>query len=687
MTGKTFQGEQSSEPAGSVAREDGLISLTAFAADWYWEQDAALRFVRVESGPRTQWITRHLPLGYTRWEIPGFRPAQGSWETHREMLQRHSSFRDFEARLTLDDGRERILLVSGEPLFSADGAFRGYRGVGRDETETRRAQDLLAASSRVLEMVALGKPLGDVLDTLAREVEAIAPALVCSILMVDEAGRLHHAVAPSLPEDFTALFEGVLIGPECCSCGTAAHRRELVAVEDIATDPLWSGYRDQALALGLRACWSSPVFDSHGAVVGTFALYYRQARLPAEDELQLIRYATRLVAVAVERLQIETALRHGEERLRRLLDMASTLAIQGYDRNGILRYWNRASETIFGFSADQALGRNITDLVIPAEMRDEFAQAVADSAASCEAIPATEEWLLRRDGSRVPVFVSHVVVCLKDRDPELFCLAVDLTRLKAAERAVRDLNETLERRVEARTAELQAANRELESFSYTVSHDLRAPLRAINGFAHILQEADGERLSEEGHKALDRVVQGATRMGQLIDDILRLSRISRQDLRFAELDLDGMLRTLADDLRATYPATRVTLGRLPWVIGDEALLRIAFTNLIDNALKFSSRQPQPVVEIGAENTADRVVIYVRDNGVGFDLQYAGKLFGVFQRMNPEAGFPGTGVGLAIVKRIVDRHGGSVRAETSPGQGATFFVSVPAPGLPAQGITH
>ncbi|MBI4988884.1 MAG: DUF3365 domain-containing protein [Rhodocyclales bacterium] len=238
-----------------------------------------------------------------------------------------------------------------------------------------------------------------------------------------------------------------------------------------------------------------------------------------------------------------------------------------------------------------------------------------------------------------------------------------------------ELNASLERRVAERTADLERANRELEAFSYTVSHDLRAPLRAINGFSHLLIEGEGERLSEEGKRMFGRIVHNSNRLGELIDDVLEYSRAGRIALVPVEVDLERLALSVAHELQEAYPGAAVDVAPLPRAQGDETMLRQVLQNLIGNALKFSAGASQPHVEIGVREDHGRRVYFVRDNGVGFDMNYAGKLFGMFQRIHTGAQFPGTGVGLAIVQRLVERHGGEVWAESAPGQGATFHFTL------------
>jgi signal transduction histidine kinase len=235
----------------------------------------------------------------------------------------------------------------------------------------------------------------------------------------------------------------------------------------------------------------------------------------------------------------------------------------------------------------------------------------------------------------------------------------------------------LERQVAERTAELAAANRELEAFSYSVSHDLRSPLRAVDGYARMLEEDYAARLDEEGRRLLGVVRAEAARMGRLIDDLLAFSRVGRQPLRAAPVDMAALAREVVAELSPRYPAAAIEVAALPAAVGDRALLRQVWLNLLDNALKYSARRPDPRIEIGGRVAGEEIEYWVRDNGAGFDPRYAAKLFGVFQRLHSEEEFPGTGVGLAIVQRVVLRHGGRVRGEGTPGEGACFTFALAA----------
>ena len=225
---------------------------------------------------------------------------------------------------------------------------------------------------------------------------------------------------------------------------------------------------------------------------------------------------------------------------------------------------------------------------------------------------------------------------------------------------------------------MEAANQELESFSYSVSHDLRAPLRAIDGFSRILLKDYADRLDAEGQRFLDIIRANTQNMSQLIDDLLAFSRLGRRQVKLVNVDMEKLVRNLAGELQGTLGDRTVQwdLKPLPWARADLALIRQVWVNLLGNALKFTRPREAAIIEVGSRSEAGEEVYYIKDNGVGFDMQYAAKLFGVFQRLHRYEEFEGTGVGLALVQRIVQHHGGRVWAEGQVNAGATFFFSLP-----------
>ncbi|MEO6927633.1 MAG: ATP-binding protein, partial [Casimicrobiaceae bacterium] len=250
--------------------------------------------------------------------------------------------------------------------------------------------------------------------------------------------------------------------------------------------------------------------------------------------------------------------------------------------------------------------------------------------------------------------------------------------LRYSEALLRRLHDELEDHIAERTEDLTRTIDELHAFSYTISHDLRAPLRAINGFAAIMREEEAARLSEDGNGLLGKIERNAARMGQLIDGLLEFSRLARAESSRDDVDMAGLARGVVTELCEEYGerSPAVVVDALPVVKGDAAMLRQAWVNLLSNAFKFSSRQPQPRVSVSATEGEGEITYHVIDNGVGFDMAYTSNLFNVFSRLHANDTFPGVGVGLAIVRRIIERHGGRVRAESWPGEGTTFHFTLP-----------
>jgi two-component system sensor histidine kinase/response regulator len=249
--------------------------------------------------------------------------------------------------------------------------------------------------------------------------------------------------------------------------------------------------------------------------------------------------------------------------------------------------------------------------------------------------------------------------------------------LVLSETRVRQLNESLERRVADRTAELASANRELETFTYSVSHDLRAPLRQIDGFSRILLEHAGPALDSKSQHYLRRIQEGTQHMGRLVDDLLNLAQLGRQDVHTRATPLDAVVKDALDEVRAEWGDRKIqwTIGGLPTVECDPGLMKIVFTNLLSNAIKYTRLRELAIIEVASTGSNGRCTIFVRDNGVGFNMKYADKLFGVFQRLHRADQFEGSGVGLATVQRIIHKHGGQIWAEAEPNQGATFFFTL------------
>ena len=392
----------------------------------------------------------------------------------------------------------------------------------------------------------------------------------------------------------------------------------------------------------------------------------------AEMEAEIFRRAQQIQEVNNQlqreldaRKQAEELLRASEERFHLMVKHVKDYAIFMLDAEGHVATWNAGAERIKGYRADEIIGRHFSCFYTPDDVqagKPEQLLKEAETKGRCE----EEGWRVRKDGAQF--WANVVFTALRDQHGTLLGFTKvtrDITERKRAEQEIQQ-----------NSVALEAANKELDAFSYSVAHDLRAPLRAIDGFSRILLEEHAPTLAPEAQHHLNVVRRNSQRMGLLIDDLLAFSRLSRQPLNRQPVRPADLARQCVDELRAEQQGRRVeiAIGNLPACQADPVLLKQVWINLLANALKYTRKQEVAVIEVGSREQASACVYFVKDNGVGFDMQYADKLFGVFQRLHRPEDYEGTGVGLAIVQRIIHRHGGRVWAEAAVNQGATFYFT-------------
>jgi PAS domain S-box-containing protein len=349
-------------------------------------------------------------------------------------------------------------------------------------------------------------------------------------------------------------------------------------------------------------------------------------------------------------------------------------ALLQLDAEGVILWANPAQLELLGYARQNYIGKNAAEFYSdPSEGRKIMARLVQGE--TLREHPAN---LRAHDGSLRNVLISSSAEVHEGRFLRALLFTRDVTGRRRAEEEVFRLNQELEQRVQQRTAQLEATNREMESFSYSVSHDLRAPLRALRGFTEVLLEGHAAQLDSRGQDFLRRACGASVQMEKLIEDLLKLAQVSRVELQMEEVNLSSLASDIAAELSNSDPTRTVQFSIAPncSARGDPNLVRLALDNLLRNAWKFSSKRTEARIEFGRIDHPEPA-FYVRDNGAGFDTAFAKKLFGVFQRLHKTSEFPGTGVGLATVMRIINRHGGRIWATGAVNQGATFYFTLPS----------
>ncbi|MGB7444438.1 MAG: PAS domain S-box protein [Coleofasciculaceae cyanobacterium] len=764
-----------------------------------------------------------------------------------------------EYEIKIKSGETRIWDFSSAPLSKLPDGRRLVISMAMDVTERKFSEALLAGQNKILEMIALDRALPKVLTAITQLIESQAQEAICAIVLLDETKTtLYYAAAPSLPEGFKqATPHGLVIEPNVGSCGTAAYRGEAVIASDIANDPRWADYKDFALAYGLRACWSIPIRDSSGEVLGTFAMYYRTPCSPSNRDWKLVELSIYLAGIAIESKRDKEALQESEQKFRANFEQAAVgiahVAPDGrwimvnqklcdlleYSRSELFecrfqdithpddlvadlaelerlrvgeipsysiekRYicasgspiWINLTVSVvrqktgepkyyIGVVKDIRERKHLEEALLRTIVRLQNLQAIDQAILAAQTPQSTAKVALERLRMLLPCPRLSVVVFDQKRQ-QATILAIDSeqeTQLEAGSRIdlepfatmleplrqgeiyhqprlenlpaqpivqgllsegfssfqaipllaqqelvgalnlwyepnqplkeeqiaiakevsdqlaiairqsqlqqqLRGYTTELEKSVARRTRELQTTNAELEAFSYSVSHDLRAPLRAMQGFANALQEDCGSQLDELGIEYTERIIMAAQRLDGMTQDLLAYSRLGRSQIKIKPVSLASVVAEVIEQLegeikdrQAQVRVEEKVLKALPKVLGHRGTLVQVATNLVSNALKFvpESRQPQVKVwaeeRTGAKNRA-WVRLWVEDNGIGIQPEYQDRIFKVFERLHGRESYPGSGIGLAIVHKGIERIGGRSGVESLVGQGSKFWIEIP-----------
>jgi PAS domain S-box-containing protein len=599
--------------------------------------------------------------------------------------------------LTLNkDGKQACWFVRVVPEFDANGKVVSALTIWSDITERKRAEENLQEQEKFSQsLLRLSRNLErsqtypEVVNAARDEVKNIIGYQNLWAYLLSEDKKYFTALVAGGPESEMVMSEEgtarlAIEGDRMLE--KIAQAREIVIIADAQTDA--GVNREIVTRLGSRTIVNVPIvlFDRHLGTVGMGTFGEEGVRIPSSAEQQYLLALASHMAAALDRIHSLAERKKTENDLRELNNDFVTLLenagdfIYFKDHDNRFRFCSQTLAHITGHDSWRDMrGKNDFE-VFPEETAHIYHE---------EELPIYREGkpLLNKtdpyfdaqgksgwvNTNKWPVFDENRKTVVG-----IFGISRDITELKVAEDKIVELNRDLERRVEERTAQLEAVNKELESFSYSISHDLRTPLRAIDGFSHILLEDYAGKLDEEGKRLLNVVRDNTHRMGQLIDDILKFSRTGRVELNSSGIDMEQMAQAVVEELQSAIVGSKLQMeiDPIPPTRGDSAMMRQVFVNLISNAIKFSCTREIPRIQIGATINGEETVYYVRDNGVGFDMQYADKLFGVFQRLHSVNEFEGTGIGLAIVKRIITRHGGRVWADGKVNEGATIYFALP-----------
>ena len=533
---------------------------------------------------------------------------------------------------------------------------------------------------RLLERIARGEAAASVLEALCISIEQVlGSGIRCAVHLPDAEGtRIVQVIAPSFGGYFNRRG-GVTIAPTSGTSAAAGYLRRRVVLGHIRDETLVvDGGGAEWRELGISSVCATPVL-LRDTLLGVVSIYYAQPGDTSSENLRVVEWAVRIAGIALGHARTVSDLVSSEQKYRSFLDNLHDGVFVAQDNHIV--YANSAMTALMGCGMADLVHTDFYSLIHPADadrLREFDAQRDRG-----ERVPRECVVRVRRPDAELRVMrISHSMIVWNDA-AALLSMLTDITERERAQQEVQRLNIELEHRIDERTRELTAVNRELEAFSYSVSHDLRAPVRAINGFSSILLSKHAAVLDADARLNLERVRSAGLRMNEMIDGLLALARTALATPRFECVGMSALARSVLEKLHEVHPERTVRYDVAEDVAawGDRRLLGSVFENLLGNAWKFTGKVAQSRIAFGAKMLDGECVYYVRDNGAGFDMQYAGKLFGVFQRLHRTEEFEGTGVGLATVQRIISCHGGRIWAKSEKGCGATFFFTLGQPPIP------
>jgi len=545
----------------------------------------------------------------------------------------------------------------------------------KDVTEVRNLRTLEKLERNVLEMNARAdSDLGDTLNFYLKEIQNIHNGMFCSVMRL-KGNQLFNWSTPSLSEQFCAELNGIVVGEQAGSCGTAAYRKEKVIVSDIANDPLWTYGRQACEREGIKACWSFPILDSYNKVMGTFAVYYKKIKMPAREEEYTIERAKNLLVIILENKLSVEAVKLSNQSYD-MVALATNDAIWDWDTaTDIVNRTGKGLQMLFGYDLEEA--QQEKDFWHKRMHPDDYPgvmQKQREILSNPEEVYWEDEYrFLKKNGQYAYVHdKGYIIRDAHGRAVRLLGATRDITERKENEALLLELNNRLKQRAD----ELAASNVELERFAYIASHDMQEPLRMITSFLQLFKKKYEDQIDETAEQYIHFAVDGAERMRKLIMDLLQYSRVGSNKGDFENIHTDGLVNEVVNVFLAAVEETgaRITFDKLPDMHGNRTQLFQLFQNLIGNALKYHSSEP-PQIHISGKEEEKYIQFSVRDNGIGIKPIFFEKIFVLFQRLHHKNEYSGTGIGLAICKKIVEKHHGKIWLESEPGKGSCFYFTI------------